>query len=347
MRLIKSLVTFVLIFPQIVMAEENLPFATATINLEKSPQTRAFDGVVEAVNKATVSAQVSGRVTTIKFDVNDFVKKGDVIIRIRDNEYNARLRTAKAGLNEAKAGYRDAELEFDRIKGLVKDRMVSDAEFDKAKAGLKAAEARVAASEAKITEAQEQVDNTVIRAPFSGVVVERHIEVGETTQVGQPVMTGFSLDELRVNTDIPQAFINAIRKHKKASVRFAENSSDSIPVKNMVTFPYANPISHTFRVRTNLPKKTKNLLPGMLVKVDFVINEAQRLLIPNNAIVRRSEVVAAYVLNEENQIILRQIRLGHRFGDKTEVLAGLSEGETVALDPVRAGIYLKQQAESK
>ncbi len=347
MRLIKSLIPFILICPQILLAEQNLPFDIATVKLEKSPQTRAFDGVVEAINKATVSAQVSGRVTEINFDVNDYVKKGEVILRIRDNEYNARLRTAKAGLNEAKAGYKDAQLEYKRINGLVKEKIVSNADFDKAKAALKAAEARVAASEAKITEVQEQVDNTVIRAPFSGVVVERHVQVGETTQMGQPVMTGFSLHELRVNTDIPQAFINPIRKYQKASVRFAENAGKIIPVKSMITFPYANPTSHTFRVRANLPAKVPNLLPGMLVKVDFTIDEAERLLIPNAAIVHRSEVVAVYVVNAQNRVMLRQIRLGHRFGDKTEVLAGITAGENVALDPVRAGIYLKQQAESK
>jgi len=346
MRLIKSLIPFILICPQIILAEQNLPFDTATVNLEKSLQTRAFDGVVEAINKATVSAQVSGRVTEINFDVNDYVKQGEVILRIRDNEYKARLRTAKAGLNEAKAGYKDTQLEYERIKGLIKEKIVSNADFDKAKAVLKAAEARVAASEAKITEAQEQVDNTVIRAPFSGVVVERHVQVGETTQMGQPVMTGFSLHELRVNTDIPQAFINPVRKYQKASVRFSENADQSIPVTSMITFPYANPTSHTFRVRANLPAKVPNLLPGMLVKIDFTIDEAERLLIPNAAIVHRSEVVATYVVNE-NRLALRQIRLGYRFGDKTEVLAGMTAGETVALNPVSAGIYLKQQAESK
>jgi len=344
MHLIKFLIPFMLIFPQVIIAEENLPFDTATVNLEKLPQTRAFNGVVEAINKATVSAQVSGRVTEINFDVNDSVKKGEVILRIRDNEYKARLRTAEAGLNEAKAGYKDARLEFERIEGLVKDKIVSGADFDKAKAALNAAEARVAASQSRITEAQEQVDNTVIRAPFRGVVVERHIQMGETTQVGQPVMTGFSLDELRVTTDIPQAFINPVRKYQKASVRFSENADQSIPVISMITFPYANPTSHTFRVRANLPTSVPDLLPGMLVKIDFTIDDTQRLLIPNDAIVRRSEVIATYVVNTQNQVKLRQIRLGHRFGNKTEVLAGMTAGETVALNPVSAGIYLKQQA---
>lgn len=344
MRLINTLLSLVFIYPQITLSVENLPFDTAKANMEASADVRTFDGVVEAINQASVSAQLSGRVTKINFDVNDFVEQGEIILRIRDTEYKARLRSAKAGLNEAKAGLKDAQLEFKRIEGLIKEKLVSDADFDKAKAALNAAKARVAAGVANVAEIQEQVDNTVIRAPFSGVVVERHIQLGETAQPGQPVMSGLSLNELRVNVDIPQAFINPIRKYQQANVRLVDHLKTNIAAKNITTFPYANPSSHTFRVRVDLSEKVPNLFPGMLVKVDFTIDEVQRLLIPSNAIVHRSEVVATYVVNSENRVILRQIRLGHRFGDKTEVIAGLNPGETVALDPVRAGIYLKQQA---
>ena len=347
MRRISSLFLLALTLPQLLLAEQKLTFDTAKINWEKSPQIRTFDGVVEAVNQATVSAQVSGRVTEINFDVNDFVQQGAVILRIRDTEYKARLSSAKAGLNEAKAGFKDAQLELARIKGLVKDKMVPESDYDKAEAALKAAEARVAASESRIKEVQEQMDNTVIRAPFSGVVVERHVQIGETTQIGQPLMTGFSLEKLRVNVDIPQAFINAVRKHQQAQVNIPGDDERSVAIESMTIFPYANPTSHTFRVRAVLPEKLSQLLPGMLVKISFTIDETERLLIPNSAIVRRSEVVASYVVDEKQQVTLRQIRLGHEYNNKTEVLAGLSPGETVALDPIRAGIYLKQQAETK
>ena len=270
-----------------------------------------------------------------------------MILRIRDTEYKARLSSAKAGLNEAKAVNEDAQLELARIKGLVKDKMVPESDYDKAEAALKAAEARVAASESRIKEVQEQVNNTVIRAPFSGVVIERHVQIGETTQIGQPLMTGFSLDKLRVNVDVPQAFINAVRRHQQAQVSLPGEGDRQMEIKSMTIFPYANPTSHTFRVRAALPEKLSELLPGMLVKIAFTVDETERLLIPNSAVVRRSEVVASYVIDENNHIALRQMRLGHEFNGKTEVLAGLIAGETVALDPIRAGVYLKRQAEKK
>ena len=330
-----------------IQAAEDLPFQTAVTSNELAPQVYTLDGVVEAVNKATISAQVTGRVTEVNFDIDDYVEKGAVIVRIRDKEYKARLRSAKAALKEAKANHKDAKLEFKRVQGLYKDKIVSASNFDKAKAALKAAEARVAASEAGITEANEQLSNTVIKAPYNGIVTERHIEPGETMRLGQAIMTGFSMSHLRVAVDVPQTYIKAIRKHQKAAVINLENDEQQITAKKLVIFPFANPKSHTFSIRAELPKNSKDLFPGMLVKVAFEIDNKNRLMVPTSAIAHRSEVSAVYVADENQKLRLRQIRPGKRFGDKTEILAGLDAGEVVATDPVRAGVYLKQQAGSK
>ena len=320
--------------------------SSAKANFESSAKEQVLDGIVEAVKKSTLSAQVSGRVTEILFDVDDEVNKGDVILRIRDTEYKARLKNAKAALKEAKANLKDAQLELTRVTGLYKDKMVSESVFDKAKAQLKSSEARVTASESKITEANEQLNNTNIRAPYSGIVVERHVELGETIQPGKAVMTGFSLEQLRIAVDVPQSYINAVRKHKAARLIPLSSQEKIVAVKNMTIFPFADPQSHTFHVRVNLDNGVKSLFPGMLVKVAFKVDETKRLLIPESAVVHRSEVIAIYIIDENNKIKLRQIRLGHTFDDKVEVLAGLSANEKVAVDPIKAGIRLKQQMES-
>jgi len=311
-----------------------------------SPLEYQLDGLVEAAQKSTLSAQVSGRVEVINFDVDDTVNAGEVILRIRDNEYRARLQKARATLAEAKAGFKDAQLEFKRSSDLVKKKVISESSFDKSKANLQAAEARVAASEASIVEAQEQLNNTVIHAPYSGVVVERHIELGETTHIGQPVMTGFSLENLRVSVYVPQSLINAVRLHRSARVILLDNQS-SIETEALTIFPYANPENHAFQVRANLKQSDQTLYPGMLVKVAFLIDDTQRLMIPQSALVYRSEVAGVYVIGESQQLAFRQVRPGRDFGEKIEILAGLDDGEKIALHPVRAGIELKAQLESR
>ena len=108
---------------------------------------------------------------TYAFDVDDVVKKGDVVLRIRDREYRANLAKARAALEEARANLQELELEFERNEGLRKKKLISQAVFDKTSASLRAAQARTNSAKANLVQAEEQLGYTVVRAPYSGVVV--------------------------------------------------------------------------------------------------------------------------------------------------------------------------------
>lgn len=320
-----------------------LPFPTAEAAYEVAPRERVFDGTVEAVNKATVSAQTSGRVAELPYDVNDFVEAGAVILRLTDTEQRAALKRAQAALAEAEARDAEASKEFDRVSGMYRNETVPKARFDQAKANKDAADARLQAARAGSAAAQEQLDYTVVKAPYSGIVSERHVAVGELVSPGQPLMSGISLESLRVDVSVPQSLIDPVRKIGKALV-YADGKR--IEGKSLTFFPVADPVSNTFQVRVNLPDRAATLYPGMFVKVGLVVGETRRLLIPAAAVVSRSELTAAYVLEGEDRVVLRQLRLGRRYGDNVEVLAGLDAGERVALDPVAAGVYEKSQREA-
>lgn len=321
---------------------QQTPLNTVSVNLLSLPQEYQLDGVIEATNQATLSAEVPGRIEEILFDVNDTVKEGAVIVRIRDKEYRARLQRAKATQSEARAGFDDATREFKRVKGLFKDKVISQAGYDKALATLESARARVAASQASVAEAQLQLDYTVIRAPYSGIVIARHIELGESIKPGQAIMSGYALGQLRVNIDVPQSIINKVREHRQARVLLLDES-DSITASRLTIFPIADAQSHSFRVRLDLPQTEQALFPGMLVKVGLVIDQRQRLMIPLESMVQRSEVAGVYVVDFAQQVSFRQVRTGLTEGQQIEIVAGMDEGETVALDPVQAGIRLKAQ----
>ncbi len=322
------------------------PVETVTVAAQELPRQRVLDGVVEAVRQATVSARITGEVAAVFFDVDEFVPKGKVILRFKDTEQKARLARARAALKEAEARFADAKQEFDRISGLFQKKAVSKAEFDRAKAGLEAAEARIEAARAALAEAEEQLAHTVVRAPYAGVVIERHVEAGETVRVGQPLMTGLSLEKLRVRVDVPQTVIDAVRRHQNATVVLADGT-ELIP-ESLTIFPVAHTASHTFRVRLRLPEGRHGLYPGMLVKTRIEVGRERRLVVPARAVAHRSEVTAVYVVDEEGRVRMRQVRLGRLLADgRQEILAGLEAGERVARDPIRAGVVLKQQAEAK
>ena len=181
---------------------DELPFATVASAYEVAPRERVWDGTVEAVNRATVSAQTSGRVAEILYDVDDFVEAGAVIMRFTDTEQRAALGRAEAAAQEAEARFAEADNEHRRIFAMYENGTVAKARYDQAKANFDAAVARLEAARAGVTGAKEQLDYTVVRAPYAGIVSERHVEVGELVRPGEPLMSGLSLEQLRVTVDV-------------------------------------------------------------------------------------------------------------------------------------------------
>src|SRR5690606_37063605 len=175
------------------------------------PRERIFDGTVEAVNRATVSAQTSGRVAEILYDVNDFVEAGAVIMRFTSVEQQAALRQAAAALEEAEARFEEAEREFERVANMFRNETVSRARSEQAQANRDAAAARLDAARSAVAAAEEQPAYTEVRAPYAAIVSARHVEIGELVSPGQPLMSGLSLESLRVNVVVPQSMFSPIR----------------------------------------------------------------------------------------------------------------------------------------
>jgi RND family efflux transporter MFP subunit len=317
---------------------DELPFQVATVELAEAPLERVLDGTVEAVNQATMSAQTSGRIAEVFYDVDDFVESGDAIIRFSDVEQQAALRQADAALAEAAALNSEASDHYDRVAGLFESGSASQGELDRARAARDSAAARVNSAQSAVAAARQQVEYTLVRAPYAGIVTERHVEPGEAVGVGQPLMSGLSLETLRVVVDLPQQVAAAVREQRRA---FVLSDEGRVEATEVTIFPYAHSASNTFRVRLDLPEGQYGLYPGMFVKVAFVIGESQRLLVPTGALLRRSEVTGVYVVDDTGRIRMRQVRVGGQFDERTEVLAGLRGGECVALDPVQAGIHAK------
>jgi RND family efflux transporter MFP subunit len=338
------MIRFAILFVALVMASSGsaaVPFETVTTKWEDAARERVLDGRVEAVNQATVSAQTSGRIAELPFDVNDYVEAGDVLMRFTDTEQKAALARAEAALQEANARLAEANQEFERFSKMIENNSVSQSRFDQSRANRDAAQARLNAARSGVETAKQQLEYTVIRAPYAGIVSKRHVELGELVSPGQPVISGLSLESLRVNVDVPQSMFHSVRTIGKAVVYVDD---ERIAAESMTFFPVADSAANTFRMRVNLPDGAATLYPGIFIKVGFVVGETQRLLVPREAVVRRSELSGIYVADGDD-IALRQVRLGRKVGDSIEVLAGLSEGEVVATDPVAAGIYLKERTD--
>jgi len=333
-----------LAYANVSVADTALPFQVYEASYESIDRRISIDAVVEAVNVATVSSQVSGRVIGVNFDVDDKVQKGQILVRLASREQRAKVDEIEAKELEAQAQYNIDYKELNRIRQLFSKKLMSKSVLDKAEAKIRRSKERLNSAAARLRDAENKLRYAVVRAPYTGVVVKRHIELGELAKVGQPLMTGLSLGKLRVSAYIPQRYVNAIRNNKQVHVSFS-GLSPMVPVvaKSISVSPQADADSHSFVVRVVLPEAIKHLYPGMFAKLNFSNGVSQKLLVPNQAIVKRSELKALYVIDNNNQVQLRQVRLGRHYPDaKTEILAGLREGERIALDPTAATTYLKR-----
>ncbi|ABK43498.1 efflux transporter, RND family, MFP subunit [Magnetococcus marinus MC-1] len=315
--------------------------ATVTVTKTQSPKLLPIPGNVEAINQATMTAKTAGTIVELNFDVNDYVKKDQVLLSFKGKRNQAGLSQAQAGVSEAEARVVEARNEYNRLKSLFDQKMVTASQMDQAQGSLQAARARLNAAKAGLTSASEGVDDTVLRAPYSGYVTQRFVQLGENASVGQRLFTGISLDELRVITNIPQKYADVVRVTRSALVEISSSLAQQvrrIPVKDVVVFPVADPASRTVGVRIKLPEGIQGIYPGMLVKVFFVIGQQEKLIIPESTVVRRSELTAVYVMNPGQPApMLRMVRLGQvDEAQQVEVVSGLLEGDLVVKQPALA-----------
>ena len=284
------------------------------------------EAVVEAIQQATVGAQVPGRVLEVKADAGQSVKKGDVLMRIDARE-------AAEAARAAEAQYANARVHYERTKSLVTQKFMSAAALDKAKADFDAAAANRAAAGASQSHA-------TILAPITGIVARRHAELGDMAMPGTPLFTIYPPGGLRVTASIPQYRLKDMRAVKTARVEFPE-SGQWVDATAVQVLPTADAATHVSQVRVTLPT-VPEATPGMFARVHFVTGQAEKLTVPASAVLRRGEVAAVYVQAADGRLSLRQLRLGDAVGrGEIEVLAGLATGDQVVTEPVKAAIQLK------
>jgi RND family efflux transporter MFP subunit len=312
------------------------PLRTAAAEVRDVQLAISADAVVEAVHQSTVSAQLTGRIVDIRFDVGDRVKKGEVIARIDERGATQALAASEAQVREAEAGLANARSQYERSRQLLAQGFISPAALDKSEADFKAAESRLKAMLAGAGQAATERSFTTITAPYSGVVSARHVQLGEMATPGRPLMTGFDPASLRVVATLSS--IQAQRVQPGTRTRIEVPSANRwLDAKSITVVPAADPRTHATQVRVELPADVSGIYPGVFARAHFVVGTAPRLMVPREAVFQRSEVTAVYVIEPSGQPRLRQVRLGTASDERSvEVLAGVKPGEAVALEPLAA-----------
>lgn len=311
----------------------------------------SMNGRVEAVQQATLSAQVAGNVLLMAVKAGDRVRAGQVLARIDERSAEAGVAASQAGVAQADAVVQAAKLHADRTQSLLQQGFVSAAALDEAQARLRAAQAGLAQARAGQTQATLQQGFATLRAPFDGIVLATHAEQGDLATPGRPLLTVYQPGRLRAVVDVP-ASRNPIARAARQWEVVSPDGRRWAPVSR-TELPNADPVAQTTEWRLALPADAAGLLsPGLQVDVRFVAaanppapsNGPTRPRVPVQALLQRGELSAVYAV-QNGRFVLRPVRTaGPLNGPEVEIAAGLRPGEQIARNAIQAGLAGAQPA---
>lgn len=299
-------------------------------------QSVIASGQVEAAQTANISTRVMGRITNIYVKAGDKVNKGQLLASISDEDIRAKKAQTEAMISEAEAAFASAQKDYDRFNNLYKQQSATAKELDNVTLQYNSAKARVEAAKQMRSEVNASLAYSSLTAPFSGVVTQKLAEVGNIASPGMPLLTIEQNGILQVSASVAESDISNIHLGDAASV-LIKSTGKSFEGKIIQLNPSSQFTGGQYIVKISIPEEAKkDLYAGMYVSVTIPLKETKEIkndmvLVPLSAIVNRDELTGIYTISANNTALLRWIRLGKIYGDKAEVISGLSKDEKFIL----------------
>ena len=318
-------------------------------------------GYVTARRVATVSSKVSGKVMEVLVEEGMKVEAGQVLARLDASNVEkslklaeAQLESARKGLDETRANLEGAEREFRRISQLAVSKLVSPSELDRADTEAKSLKARlakqvadVAVAEQEVAVWKQQLDDTIIRAPFAGIVTSKNAQPGEMispmsagggfTRTG--ICTIVDMSSLEIEVDVNESYINRVEPGRPVEATLDSYPEWKIPAKVIAIIPTADRQKATVKVRVGFEKLDARVLPDMGVKVAFQSavgtgqpTTANRSIVVPKAAVRQRDGRDVVWVVREGRVERRAVTVGGTQGNDVSIAAGLSGGDRVVVE---------------
>ena len=320
-------------------------------------------GYVTPRRRATIAAKITGRVTGVFFDEGTHVHQGQLLATLDDSDAKRALDSAKADRDASQAAIADlqvqlhlAEIELKRAQELRQAGVQSQEQLDTSKsaadslnAKIELAKEQVLASDARIREAQQAVDNCVITAPYDGIVVSKDAQVGEMvspvsagggfTRTGIATVVDMNSNEIEV--DVNEAYIARVKDGQKVMAVLDAYPNWQIPSHVRTVIPTADRQKATVKVRISFDKLDPRILPDMGIKVTFLSDEPTAkkgappppvvaALLPSDALHDEDGKKIVYLVKNE-KVERRAVAVGNTESGQTEILSGLVAGDEVVV----------------
>lgn len=320
-------------------------------------------GYVVARRTATVSAKITDKVTEVLIEEGQHVRKGQIVARLDDTniraafgQAQAQLAYARAGLQQVKVNLDNARRNYERKKDLFAQHFVSQSDLDDARTSLddllgqqESAERNVDVARSAVEVVQRNLDDTIVRAPFDGVITVKAAQPGE---IVSPISAGggftrtgigtiVDMDSLEFDIDVNENFINRVTANQQVSARLDAYPDWRVPARVIAVVPTADRSKGTVTVRIAIDQKDPRILPEMGVRVSFLTPQGPAsgqsragVLLPAEAVqpadANDASTGVVWVIRDD-RVERRAVRLGARQGGDQTIIAGLAAGERVAV----------------
>lgn len=312
--------------------EDNSKAVPVTVSKVAEGETDPFvaaSGKISASNSANLSTRMMGFVDKVYVKVGQKVRKGQTLLRINNADLQAKLAQVNAKIIQAEAGYNNAEKDYNRFKNLYAQESASQKEMDDMTAHYNMAKAGLEAANQMKKEVMAQFSYTNIKAPFSGVVINKFVDAGDMANPGMPLVAVETPGNFEVTAMVPETEISNIEAGSKVKIHVKAIDRNCTGKVTEVS-PSAKNTGGQYLVKVVLDKSDAPVLSGMFATVQFPVKnkvKSDMVLLPNSVLTHKGQLSGVYTVSSNNTAVLRWLRLGRKFGDQVEVLSGLSAEE--------------------
>ena len=300
-----------------------------TVTLQSIAGTEQVPGSVIAKQNTQISSHVMAQVEQLKVRAGDKVAKGDLLIMLKQDDFKAALAQSSANINAVQASLTQAKKQLARMIDLNAQGLVSVSELDDAKAKFENLTANLAVAKQQQTQAQVSLNYTRITAPISGVVVERLTEPGDTATPGKPLITLYNPLQLQLEFNV--------REQQAVKLRVGDSLNVVLPSLDITTpatvseiVPVADNAARSLLIRLEADAQL-GLMPGLYAQLQLPIKSTQGVLIDPRWVHEFGQLNMVYILENET-LVKRFVRLGSIINNQQHVIAGLKEGDVLAVD---------------
>lgn len=321
-------------------AEEKIvaaPVKVFKVQRKKISERLFYTGVIQAWNKINVTPDIGGKIAKIHVEEGDVVQKGQLLAELDTRAVRLQLEQAQAALAVAEANYNDAQKNMERMERLKKEDATSDQQYEKVKLGFESAEARLKQAQAALNLARYNLDVSLMKAPFSGVIASKNAEVGE---VINPMMGGFSptsgvltlmdFSRVKIEIDATQQDVVRIKKGQLAQLRVTALPNRIFQGRVSIVNITADPASKKFKVEVSVDNPDLALKPNTFGEVSLEVSTHEHaLVIPQKAVLENKYV---FRVKDNNTVERIEVTIGLQNTDMVEVMNGLNEGDLVVVE---------------